>query len=150
MSQRLFGIPRRRGIEFVSGSSPVRIGPISPFFIVGDIRKSLEFYEQRLGFELRSLIPEQEPFFAIVGRGGSQLLLKEIGEEVQAMPNPTRHEWAAWDAFVFVEDPDALAAEFESRAVEFHKTIHDRKQDSLRGFELRDTDGYVLFFGRPT
>jgi hypothetical protein len=22
-------------------------------------------------------------------------------------------------------------------------------QDGLRGFELRDTDGYVLFFGRP-
>jgi hypothetical protein len=37
-------------------------------------------------------------------------------------------------------DPDALAAAFASR-----KDTHD----GLRGFELKDADGYVLFFGRP-
>ena len=60
----------------------------------------------------------------------------------------SRHEWAPWDAFVFVPDPDALAAEFASREAEFHKEIYDR-DDGLRGFEVRDNDGYVLFFGRP-
>ena len=54
---------------------------------------------------------------------------------------------ARWDAFVFVPDPDALAAEFASRDVEFSEPLADT-EDGLRGFELKDADGYVLFFGR--
>jgi hypothetical protein len=49
---------------------------------------------------------------------------------------------------VFLTDPDGLANEFVSRGVSFHKAIHDT-DDGLRGFEVRDCDGYVLFFGRP-
>ena len=45
-------------------------------------------------------------------------------------------------------DPDALAAEFSSRNVQFSEQLKDT-DDGLRGFELKDTDGYVLFFGCP-
>jgi hypothetical protein len=45
-------------------------------------------------------------------------------------------------------DPDALAAEFSSRQVEFSQPLKD-DDDGLRGFELKDNDGYILFFGRP-
>jgi hypothetical protein len=55
---------------------------------------------------------------------------------------------ARWDAFVGVPDPDSLAAEFASRNVEFSEPLKDT-DDGLRGFELKDADGYVLFFGRP-
>ena len=47
-----------------------------------------------------------------------------------------------------VPDPDALAAEFASRGVIFSEPLKDT-DDGLRGFELKDADGYVLFFGRP-
>jgi hypothetical protein len=47
-----------------------------------------------------------------------------------------------------VPDPDALAAEFTSRGVMFSEPLKDTS-DGLRGFELKDVDGYVLFFGRP-
>jgi hypothetical protein len=43
--------------------------------------------------------------------------------------------------------PD-LAAEFAARSVEFFAPLLDT-DDGLRGFDLRDADGYVLFFGRP-
>jgi hypothetical protein len=58
-------------------------------------------------------------------------------------PDPAR-----WDAYLYVPDPDALAAEFASRNVEFSEPLKDT-HDGLRGFELKDADGYVLFFGRP-
>ncbi len=45
-------------------------------------------------------------------------------------------------------DPDALAEEFSSRSVEFSEPLKDTN-DGLRGFELKDADGYVLLFGRP-
>ena len=35
-----------------------------------------------------------------------------------------------------------------SRKVEFSRPLKDT-DDGLRGFELKDADGYALFFGRP-
>jgi catechol 2,3-dioxygenase-like lactoylglutathione lyase family enzyme len=121
------------------------IGAISPSFIVRNVGRSLDFYA-RLGFELRFREPLDDPFFAIVGRDGAQIFLKHVGVEPQ--PNVGRHPWVPWDAFVYVEDPDALAEEFGDGGIEFHKPVRDAS-DGLRGFEIRDPDGYVFFFGRP-
>ena len=65
------------------------------------------------------------------------------------MPNYTRdikRGIARWDAFVHVPDPQALAAEFASRGVEFFLPLSDG-DDGLSGFEVKDADGYLLFFG---
>jgi uncharacterized glyoxalase superfamily protein PhnB len=53
-----------------------------------------------------------------------------------------------WDAYVYAEDPDALAAEFADGGAAFSVPVKDT-HDGLRGFEISDPDGYVLFFGRP-
>lgn len=45
-------------------------------------------------------------------------------------------------------DPDALAREFGGRGVDFSVALADT-DDGLRAFELKDRDGYTLFFGRP-
>lgn len=127
------------------------LGHISPFFIVSDVPRATRFYEEGLGFETRTLLPEQEPFFAIVGRDSVEILLKDVSDDshvISPQPNHSRHPWAPWDAFVFVTDPDGLAREFATRGVRLHKAIQDT-DDGLRGFEVRDCDGYVLFFGRP-
>lgn len=121
---------------------------IAPFFIVRDVPSSVAFYCDRLGFEVQFLAPDGDPFFAIVRRDGASILLKAILPEVQAMPNPSRHPWASWDAFIHTPAPDALAAELVSRGTSFHEALQDTT-DGLRGFEVKDPDGYVLFFGRP-
>ena len=131
------------------------ISGISPFFIVSHVPSSLAFYRDRLGFEITFQGPEPDDiFFGIVRRGGAQILMKDIG--VAPVPNYTRDikkGIARWDAFVYVPDPDALAAEFASRNVEFLRPLNDDEvkedDDGLRGFEVKDADGYVLFFGRP-
>ena len=71
--------------------------------------------------------------------------MKAVG--VEPLPTYRRDPGARWDAFVYAPDPDALAAEFLSRGVAFFKPLKDT-HDGLRGFELKDADGYVLFFGR--
>ena len=83
------------------------------------------------------------------GNGASPIMLKDIG--VDPVPNYTRDikkGIARWDAYLLVPDPDALAAEFSSRNVEFFQPLMDN-DDGLRGFEVKDADGYLLFFGRP-
>lgn len=126
------------------------ISGISPFFIVRHVPSSLSFYQDRLGFEIIFQGPTPDDiFFGIVRRGGAQILLKAVG--VEPVPNYTRdvkQGIARWDAFVIVPDPDALANEFASRGVEFSEPLKDT-HEGLRGFELKDADGYVLFFGRP-
>lgn len=128
-------------------TDPRGVRAIAPFFIVRELSRAVRFYE-RLGFEVGFSAPAEDPFFAIVGREGAQLLLKCVAEDVSPTPNHRSHEWAPWDAYVSVSDPDALATEFADRRIAFRVALGDR-EDGLRGFEVADPDGYVLFFGRP-
>jgi len=119
---------------------------ISPFFIVDHLDTALSFYRDRLGFEITFRGPADDPFFGIVRRDRAMIMVKVV--EAKALPNPVRDAAARWDAYVDVPDPDALAAEFASRGVSFSEPLRDT-DDGLRGFELKDADGYVLFFGHP-
>jgi hypothetical protein len=58
----------------------------------------------------------------------------------------TIHEEAG--RYVYAPDPDAVAAEFAHHGAAFSVPLKDT-HDGLRGFEICDPDGYVLFFGRP-
>lgn len=127
--------------------APAEISGIMPFFIVRHVPSSLAFYRDRLGFEITFQGPEpNDIFFGIVSRGRASIMFKDVG--VEPLPNYKREGGARWDAYLDVPDPDALAAEFASRHVEFSVPLKDT-HDGLRGFELKDADGYVLFFGRP-
>ena len=129
------------------------ITSIAPFFIVKNVPAALAFYRDRLGFDITFQGPsEDDIFFGIVQRGKAMIMMKDVG--VDPVPNYTRdikQGIARWDAYLYVPDPDALAEEFSSRNVEFFKTIKDSEDgdDGLRGFEVKDADGYILFFGRP-
>jgi catechol 2,3-dioxygenase-like lactoylglutathione lyase family enzyme len=121
---------------------------ISPSFIVADLKTSVSFYIDKLGFEVRYTGPDGDPFWAIVGRDNISIFLKAIAPDVKPVPNHTRHEWARWDAYISAADPDMLFEEYSSKSVTFHQPILD-DSDGLRGFEIADVDGYILFFGRP-
>jgi catechol 2,3-dioxygenase-like lactoylglutathione lyase family enzyme len=135
----------------MGGMTKPDISGIAPFFIVRSVPAALAFYRDRLGFDIAFQGPEPDDiFFGIVTRGSAMIWLKHIG--VDPVPNYTRDVgkgWAPWDAYVHVPDPDALAAEFSSRNVEFFRPIKEDGDDGLRGFAVQDVDGYVLYFGRP-
>jgi catechol 2,3-dioxygenase-like lactoylglutathione lyase family enzyme len=122
------------------------IACIAPLFIVRDLDTSLSFYRDRLGFEITFQGPAEGPYFGIVCRGNAMIMVKAVG--VDPLPSSQRAAWARWDAYLNVPDPDALAAEFASRSIAFHRAL-ENNSDGLRGFEVKDADGYVLYFGRP-
>ena len=129
-------------------TTQAQLGFVAPFFIVRDVMSSLAFYRDRLGFEVMFLGPDDDVYYAMLRRDGVRLMLKAITPEVQPTPNPSRHPWARWDAYIYTPDPDTLAEEFASRGLSFHEPL-GINSDQLRGFEIMDTDGYVLYFGRP-
>jgi catechol 2,3-dioxygenase-like lactoylglutathione lyase family enzyme len=120
---------------------------ISPSFIVSNVDQTIAFYRDKLGFETRFQQPDRNPFFAIIGRDGAQIFIKSE-KDVAPVPNSRRHRHLRLDAFVYAPDPDALAAEFADHGAAFSVPLEDTT-DGLRGFEICDPDGYVLFFGRP-
>ena len=126
------------------------IAGIAPLFIVKSVPAALAFYRDQLGFAVTFQGPEPDDiFFGIVQRGAAMIMFKDVG--VTPVPNYTRdikQGIARWDAYLQVPDPDGLAAEFAARGIEFFEPLGDT-DDGLRGFELKDADGYVLFFGRP-
>lgn len=126
------------------------VGPACPLFIVNSVPRTLEFYRDKLGCDVTFEGPEpNDIFFGMVERGSAMFMFKSVG--VEAVPNCTRDVGcgiASWDAYVYVPDPDALYEEFKSRGVEFKLDLCVN-HDNLRGFEVTDPDGYVLYFGSP-
>ncbi len=126
------------------------IGGASPLFIVRDVPATLAYYRDKLGFAIAFEGPEPDDiFFGIVKRGDAVLMFKDIG--LDPVPNCTRdigYGVARWDAYIYVSDPDTLYDEFASKQVEFKMRLCNNS-DNLRGFEVRDVNGYIIYFGRP-
>jgi catechol 2,3-dioxygenase-like lactoylglutathione lyase family enzyme len=121
------------------------LASISPFFIVKDLKTSIAYYRERLGFQLDFQGPDGGPYYAGVSRDGIGIMLKAILPEVLPCPNHTRHPWARWDAYIYTLDPDTLFDEFRQRGVSFVQEL-SFIDDGLWGFEITDADGYVLAF----
>ena len=126
------------------------IGGASPLFIVRNLAATLAFYRDKLGFDITFQGPEPDDiFFGIVQRGRAMFMFKDV--DIDPVPNYTRdigQGIASWDAYIYVPDPDTLYEEFASRDVEFFEPLKDN-HDNLRGFEIQDPNGYILYFGRP-
>ena len=127
---------------------PGVIGTMAPYFIVSDVARSLDFYVGQLGFESIYQTDETHLFFAVLRRDGAMLFLRSE-DGIDPVPNSSRHPTFPWDSYSYTPDPDALAAEFAARGARFSKPI-ENNSSGLRGFELTDPDGHVLFFGRPS
>lgn len=137
----------RAALPSPEATAYVETGPMSPMFVSADVARSLAFYRDALAFRVVYEELQHGPFFAMLVRDHTQLFLKSQ-DGVTPTPNPARHRSLKWDAYVYTPDPDALAAELAGRAVTFRTSVADTNE-GLRGFEIADPDGYVLFFGRP-
>ena len=128
----------------------IEIGSASPLFIVRDVPRTLAFYRDLLGFDVTFQGPEPDDiFFGIVQRDRAMIMFKDV--DMDPVPNHTRdigHGIAPWDAYVYVPDPDSLFEEFRVTGVAFNVTLGNNS-DNLRGFEVRDPNGYTIYFGRP-
>ena len=89
---------------------------ISPFFIVSNVDRTIEFYRDKLGFETTFRQPDRSPFFAIVVRDGAQLFV-ESDKAARRCRTASVIPPCAWDAYVYAPDPDALAANLPNMAL---------------------------------
>ena len=125
---------------------PYELKKLTPNLIVSDVRRSLEFYRDVLGFSVAVTVPEAEPFvFAIVQSGPVEIFLNA--------PEPAIVEYPAFKGrpiggtlTLFVEVANIALA---------HATLQDRvrivmplehKWYGSTEFAFEDPDGYLITF----
>jgi len=118
------------------------IRQIAPLFFTTDIPGTLAYYQDKLGF--RCLGTWQDPpVYAIVGRD-QQAIHFRCAEPPTA--NPNKYPDELLDAYLNIEDADALYAEYAARGVEFTRELANKPWQS-REFVVKDCDGRLLAFG---
>jgi predicted enzyme related to lactoylglutathione lyase len=122
---------------------------IAPCFVVDDVVATANYYRDTLGFRYERFWSDP-PSFCMVSRGGVIIMLTQLERPGLMRPNHSVDpEGGAWDAYVWVDDVDALYAEFTSRGVRIVRDICDQVY-GCRDFDLEDCNGYRLCFGQPT
>jgi catechol 2,3-dioxygenase-like lactoylglutathione lyase family enzyme len=121
---------------------------ISPSFIVGSLKSSVAFYVDKLGFKIRYIGPDGNPFWAIVGRDNISIFLKEIAPGIKRNPKSYPPRMGTLGCIYFCSRSGCIVRRISRTWCTFPSTSPD-DDDGLRGFEVADTDGYILFFGRP-
>jgi len=120
---------------------------IAPYFIVDDVVTSANYYRDMLGFNYERFWGDP-PAFAMVKRGGIVIMLAQFEESGHMRPNHTVDpERGAWDAYIWIEDADALHAEFEAKGATIARGVCDQEY-GCRDFEVDDCNGYRLCFGQ--
>lgn len=115
---------------------------IAPQFFTTDIGATLAFYQDKLGFQCLGTWHDP-PVYAIVGRDQHRIHFRLADPPVA---NPCKYTEELLDAYVFVDDADALYTEYSARGVEFTRELGDTPWES-REFVLKDCDGRLLAFG---
>lgn len=124
-----------------------RAWSIAPYFIVDDVVTSANYYRDKLGFHYERFWGDP-PGFCMVKRSGIVIMLSHVGRTGVMHPNRLADpEGGAWDAYVWVENADALHAEFTSKGVTIARPICDQHY-GCRDFEVEDCNGYRLCFGQ--
>ena len=122
---------------------------IAPYFLVDDVAATANYYRDQLGFQYDRFWGEP-PSFCMVYRSGIVIMLKQLCSGV-SRPNHLidQEEGDSWDAYIWVEDADALFDEFTSKGVKIARAICDQPY-GCRDFDVEDCNGYRLCFGHDS
>lgn len=119
---------------------------VAPILGVRDVRAAVSYYTDSLGFELPGEVfqgvGDEGGVYAIVWRGGSSIHFQIRRGEIPAR----ERESIESDAYVFVDDADALFEEYTSRGVKIFRKLQDEPY-GLRDFTIEDPFGHRIVFG---
>ena len=118
------------------------IHQIVPVFFTTDIPATVAWYADKLGFACLGTW-QDPPVYAITARDRHAIHFRY---EEPPTPNPEKDSEELLDAYIYVEDADALYAEFAAKGVAFARSLGNMPWNS-REFVVKDCDGRLLAFG---
>jgi predicted enzyme related to lactoylglutathione lyase len=120
---------------------------IAPLLLVDDVVATANYYRDRLGFRYERFWGDP-PAFCMVTRAGVVVMLNQFERTGALRPNRLADpRGECWDAYVWVDDADALHAEFVAKGVTIARGVCDQPY-GCRDFDVEDCNGYRLCFGQ--
>ena len=123
-----------------------RLTSSAPVLLVRDIVAAANYYRDALGFTFDRFWGEP-PDFVILRRDGLHVMLDLAPVGVAIVPH-WKVDPNMWNVYFWVDDVDALFAEFKQRGAKIDYELHDKPYD-VREFGVQDLDGYDIGFGQP-
>jgi len=120
------------------------ITKVVPQFFTSDLSATLQYYREMLGFEA-GFVYGEPPCYAGAVRDGASIFFRLVG--VPPVQGAEKYTEEFLDAYILVEDVDALYAEYRSRGVTLVREIGSMPW-SFREFVVKDCDGRLLCFGQ--
>jgi catechol 2,3-dioxygenase-like lactoylglutathione lyase family enzyme len=135
-------------LKVKSSPSKATIVSAEPQLFVTDIKRSCEFFCEKLGFSL-VFSYGKPPYYAQVGRDVARLNLRCVERPVIESTVRDREELLSVSMIVGTADEiKLLFLEFQSAGVAFHQTL--KKQPwGAKNFVVKDPDGNLLLFAGP-
>src|SRR5580704_7136980 len=140
-------------LKVKSSPSKATIVGAEPQLLVTDIKRSCEFFREKLGFSA-VFTYGKPPYYAQVGRDAARLNLRSVelrSVEQTLIDSPVRDREELLSASMTVataHEIKLLFLEFQSAGVTFHQTL--KKQPwGARNFVVKDPDGNLLLFAGP-
>lgn len=124
----------------------MKLTALIPMLSVSDLKRSIAFYRDQLGFHVINVFGEPEPKWCMIGRDDIKLMLNEPPRaEMDTLP-PHAKNFQVY--YFYPNDVAALHAGWRRDnlpVTELRVTLYGMKE-----FELRDPDGYWLWFGQES
>ena len=118
------------------------IRQIAPLFFTTEIPRTLAYYQDKLGFACLGTW-QDPPVYAIVARDHHAIHFRCADPPT---PNPDKYDDELLDAYLSVENLDALFAEYSAKGVQFTRGPANTLWNS-REFVVKDCEGRLLAFG---
>ena len=112
---------------------------------VADVRRSIEFYGNKLGFAVEINKAPQFAMIRVGGQTGDTIgLLVHDSNDPLGSHSTTRHQRAGIHVELTTDHLDALYEQLKGRGVEFFKSPHEEPWQ--RSMMVHDPDGYTIEF----
>jgi catechol 2,3-dioxygenase-like lactoylglutathione lyase family enzyme len=116
-----------------------KIRKMSPQLLVADIDRSLEFYVEKLGFQVDF---RYEDFYVGIIKDGYSIHLKESETPIDKRENKRNNE--DLDVVFSVDNIESLYEELSGKSVEFIQSL--RNMPYGKEFYVADPDGNIIAF----
>jgi uncharacterized glyoxalase superfamily protein PhnB len=124
----------------------VQVLRVAPVLLVRDVRASVAFWRERVGFETDAIYGDP-PNFAMPTRDGVTVMLAEAPPGAELPPPNWRVLDKCNQVYVWVDDANALYEELVGRGAPIDFTIYDTPWGT-REFGIQDPDGHDIAFGQ--